>query len=135
MNTPTKQFILSALVGLIASISYLGSSFILDKYVSYNTSNIIGLTIDHFVNFVLQQLIFIGHLKNIKKYIIKFFVANTIVISYSQILFILAHKYTRVHYPDFYKNKWDKHISIIRYLLGMLVYPLSFSLRKYYVFT
>ena len=134
MNNSLKQFILSAAVGFISSAAYLLTSYELDKVVNYNVSNVIGLTVDHIVNFIVQQLVFIGHLRGSKKFIIKFFTANTITLCYSQILFVLVHKYVKKYHPKFYKNKWDNNVSIIRYFLGALVYPLAFILRKYYVF-
>ena len=137
MNNSTsisKEFILSASVGLISSAAYLVTSHELDKIMNYNFSNVIGLTVDHIVNFIVQQLVFVGNLRNLKKFIIKFSIGNIITLCYSQILFVLAHKYVRKYYPDFYKTKWNSHVSIIRYFLGALVYPLSFLLRKYYVF-
>ena len=134
MNNSLKQFILSAAVGLISSLTYLITSYELDKIMDYNVSNIIGLTVDHIVNFIVQQLLFVGHLRGSSKFIIKFLIANTITLSYSQILFVLTHKYVKKYYPKFYKNKWKSRISIIRYFLGALVYPIAFFLRKYYVF-
>jgi hypothetical protein len=129
-----KEFIISSLLGLISSVFYLISSYELDKVMSYNESNIIGLTIDHISNFILQQLFFKGHLRDWKKYIIAFSIGNIVTICYSQIVFILLHKYIEKHYPKFYKNKWKKYVSLIRYFSGVISYPLTFALRKYYIF-
>ena len=133
-KNPYLQAFASSAVGLIATGAYLVSSYFLDDKVGYNISNVIGLTIDHFVNFVLQNLIFVGHMKDIKKYIGKFMIANTISVCCSQILFIEIHKFTKIKYPDFYKNGWKKYISLIRYIVGFLVYPIAFLLRRDYVF-
>lgn len=134
------EFIYSALLGLVASITYLGSSYLLDPKVGYNTANIIGLVIDHFVNFFLQYELFIGHehkdTEPRRKFFVKFTLGNIFSIAMSQLLFMAVHEWVKKHRPEFYKDGWRKHITLIRYLVGAVIYVcVSFPLRKYFMFS
>ena len=132
----TKEFVLSAALGLIASTGYLITSYELDKVMNYNLANLIGLVVDHVINFFLQFTLFVGKSKRSRwEFFIKFTIGNIISIIFSQILFMMINSYIKCKDPKFYKKEWRVHLSLIRYLLGAITYVVaSFPLRKYYMF-
>jgi putative flippase GtrA len=131
-----KEFIFSALLGLIAATGYLVTSYELDKVMNYNIANLIGLGVDHVINFFLQYGLFVGKSKHSRwEFFVKFTIGNIVSIIFSQTLFMMVNAFVKCKYPKFYKKEFRKHISLIRYFLGAITYVLvSFPLRKYYMF-
>ena len=135
-KTTAKQFVFSALLGLIAATGYLVTAYYLDKVMNYNAANIIGLVVDHIINFFLQFGLFVKADKKSRwDFFWRFTIGNFITIAFSQALFMSVHAWVKKYKPDFYAHGWKKHVTLIRYLLGAVTYVfVSFPLRKYYIF-
>ena len=134
MNT-SEQFAYSYLLGLISSGIHLGSSYVLDKVTNYDLSNIIGLLVGRIVNFSLQQKLFTGNTQNSGKYLLRFGIGNIIIAIFSQVLFVKINSHIKRTNYTYYKGKYKKDVSWIRYIISVITFIfVSFPLRKYYIF-
>ena len=87
-------------------------------------------------NFIWQQIIFVGKVKSIVgPLLIKYLLADIIILGSGQILFILGIKYKDdlIDYiPDEYQNYYN---TIIRLIIASVIWIIfSFPMRKYWVF-
>lgn len=135
MTLISRQFVMSVLLSFVSSGSYLLASYELDKIMDANTSNMIGVIIDSILIFILQQNLFIGHLHDYKKFIIRFIIGISINIAISQLVFVGVHEYIKKYHKKFYDDGWDKNLIWIRMAIAVVTYIfISFPLRKYYIF-
>ena len=137
MKETHKEAVLSALVGGVLVVLYLAIANFLDRFMSINQSNMIGLVIDFLLNLIAQQYVFYGEVKFHKELLWRFFVGNSITMVGTQVIFVYGKKY----YDElFEKVKHYIHpkykLSIWRYLSNVLTFfLLTFPLRKYYIFS
>ena len=124
-----KQMLLSTGAGSIAAISYYMISFVLDHYVSYNLSNLVGLIVDAGIDFMLQELIFLKHVVLQKYIVIKFIIGRTIFIMLNIGLFNLVE-------PMIRETKSKKYnVLLLRIVLNFLLFVLVlFPIRKYFIY-
>ena len=140
------QFILSAILGLVAELCYLFTSSILDSRVGVGMSNFLGLLVDMFLDYILQALLFLGTAKLQGSIIWKFLIFRVLEAAVRQFLYITALKL------DFVKNYLGRekkqpadsnipaflwyHQSHVRYITVLICFfILTFPMRKYFVFT
>jgi len=134
------QALLSAIVGGVLVIIYLSITDILDKYMSVNISNIVGLIIDYALNFVAQQYVFYGKVSLDKKVVNRFIIGNTLSMGCTQATFVYGRKYynklvEKIIEKTNIKLSDSAKITIWRYLSNALMFLLvTFPLRKYYIF-
>jgi hypothetical protein len=123
------QMLLSTGAGSIAAISYYMISFVLDHYVSYNLSNLVGLIVDAGIDFMLQELIFLKHVVLQKYIVIKFIIGRTIFIMLNIGLFNLVE-------PMIRETKSKKYnVLLLRIVLNFLLFVLVlFPIRKYFIY-
>jgi len=123
------QMLLSTGAGSIAAISYYMISFVLDQYVSYNLSNLVGLIVDAGIDFMLQELIFLKHVVLQKYIVIKFIIGRTIFIMLNIGLFNLVE-------PMIRETKSKKYnVLLLRIVLNFLLFVLVlFPIRKYFIY-
>jgi len=130
-----KKGFYSIIAGTITAIIAVGISFIFDKYMNTDYSTFLGVFIAMFVNFIMQQYIFIGNLKKKGYFFIRYVLADVIILGTNQLL---------VNYCITNKNKFKKYMpdnfikyynSICRLLVGAIVWCVfSFPLRRFWVF-
>ena len=137
MKETHKEAVLSAIVGGVLVVLYLSISNFLDRFMSVNLSNMIGLIIDYLLNLVAQQYVFYGEIKFHKELLKRFLIGNSISMIGTQVIFVYGKKiYDKLfekvkHYID---PKYK--LSIWRYVSNVLTFfILTFPLRKYYIFT
>lgn len=132
------QALISSIIGGIIVAIYLSISHVLDRYMSINTSNMIGLMIDFVLNLVAQQYVFYGALKFHKKLLYRFLIGNTASMACSQLIFIYGGKYYDKLFEKYkYKHLIDPKykLALWRYLSNVIMFFLvTFPLRKYYIF-
>jgi len=124
-----KQMLLSTGAGSIAAISYYMISFVLDHYVSYNLSNLVGLIVDAGIDFMLQELIFMKHVVLQKYIVIKFIIGRSIFIMLNIGLFNVVE-------PMIRENKSKKYnVLLLRIVLNFLLFVVFlFPVRKYFIY-
>ena len=134
------QALLSAVVGGVLVVLYLSITNVLDKYMSINVSNIVGLIIDYALNFVAQQYVFYGEVRLHKKLVHRFIIGNTLSMGCTQFTFVYGKKYydkliDKIIEKTNIKLSEEMKITIWRYLSNALMFLLvTFPLRKYYIF-
>lgn len=125
----------SVMAGGITSGVALSLSALLDNFMDYTIANFIGLFVAMFVNFILQERIFLGRIEtkqNNIKYFIKYFIADLLILGTNQILFYLVIKYKKKLLK--FINK-DYYNLIWRTIIGSIVWMvISFPIRKNWVF-
>lgn len=137
MKETHKEAALSAIVGGVLVVLYLSISNFLDRFMSVNLSNIIGLIIDYLLNLIAQQYVFYGEIKFHKELLKRFIIGNSVSMLGTQFIFVYGKKYfdklfEKVkHYVD---PKYQ--LTIWRYLSNVLTFfLLTFPIRKYYIFS
>jgi putative flippase GtrA len=127
---------LSAAAGAFVSVTLLGVAYVLDKYMNAKTSNIIALLMGMFMNFFLQQMIFVkGHLTETMSQMIRYAIADIIILGSNQ----LSISYL-VDNEDKYKkylpeNLQEDYNTVCRMIVGGIIWILfSFPLRRFWVF-
>jgi len=125
----------SVMAGGIASSVALGISALFDNFMDYTIANFIGLFVAMFVNFILQERIFLGRIEtkqNNKIYLMKYFIADLLILGTNQILFyfVIKNKKKLLKFinKDYYNLIW-------RTIIGSIVWMIiSFPIRKNWVF-
>jgi putative flippase GtrA len=127
---------LSVAAGGAVTVVVLVVGAILDKFMNAKMSNIAALVIGMFINFFLQQLIFVeGHLTETTSQMSRYAVADVVILGSNQWLFTYL-----VHHEDEYKKYLpdalqDDYNTVCRFAVGSLIWLLfSFPLRKFWVF-
>ena len=128
--------ILSMMAGGITSLLATGISALLDRFMKSTISNIIGVFIAMCFNFIWQQFIFVGKIKSLAGiFLLKYILADVIILGSAQLLFILAIKYKdnlEDKFPDSLKEYYN---SIMRLIIASVIWVIfSFPLRRYWVF-
>ena len=136
MPSNIKLGFLSIIAGGITSIIAIGISALLDKVMKSTISNLIGVLIAMCFNFIWQHFIFVGKMKSISTlFLIKYLLADVIILGSAQLLFILTQKYKDTiidKFPDEYKEYYN---SIMRLIISSVIWVIfSFPLRRYWVF-
>lgn len=136
MPSNIKLGFLSIIAGGITSIIAIGISALLDKIMKSTISNLIGVLIAMCFNFIWQHFIFVGKMKSISTlFLIKYLLADVIILGSAQLLFILTQKYKDTivdKFPDEFKDYYN---SIMRLIISSVIWVIfSFPLRRYWVF-
>jgi putative flippase GtrA len=136
MPSNIKLGFLSIIAGGITSLIAIGISALLDKVMKSTISNFIGVLIAMCFNFIWQHFIFVGKMKSISTlFLIKYLLADVIILGSAQLLFILTQKYKDTiidKFPDEYKEYYN---SIMRLIISSVIWVIfSFPLRRYWVF-
>ena len=151
----TYQFIISALLGGIGELGYLITSYALDDYTDKRISNLIGLSVDTVLDFILQSWLFLNP-KSIKAFfdpeiIIKFIISILIMNLLRQLIFMVVYEFKAVkNYVESDKDTREKPTDTlaqkiwkffndrtvrVRYIITLLFFILiEFPVRKYLVF-
>ena len=151
----TYQFIISALLGGIGELGYLITSYALDDYTDKRVSNLIGLSVDTVLDFILQSWLFLNP-KSIKAFfdpeiIIKFIISILIMNLLRQLIFMVVYEFKAVkNYVESDKDTREKPTDTlaqkiwkffndrtvrVRYIITLLFFILiEFPVRKYLVF-
>ena len=127
---------LSVAAGGAVTIIVLVVGAILDKFTTAKISNIISLIIGMFINFFLQQLIFVqGHKAETTAQMFRYAIADIVILGSNQWLFTYF-----VHNEDKYKPYLPEFLqadynTVCRFIVGSLIWLIfSFPLRKFWVF-
>ena len=139
MKESHKEALLSASVGGVLVIVYLSIASFLDRFMSDNLSNMLGLIIDYLLNLFAQQYIFYGKITFQKDLMWRFFMGNGAALIATQVIFIYGRDYYEELFDDIneYTHIDPKYkLTIWRYLSNVLTFfIITFPLRKYYIFT
>lgn len=120
------QFIISTTFAMITHSVYFIVAAILDKYINSEIANIIGLTIDLILDFIVQQYIFMEKIFLNKIIISKYLISETLTLFINQLIFI-------IYYRNFYIRQHN--LTIARAIIGTFVYTIFvFPLRKYFIY-
>jgi hypothetical protein len=135
MNT-LQQAILSGGIGGVNVVIYLTICKMFDRYMSENTSNMLGLIIDFVLNYLSQQLVFYGKIMFRKDIMYRFAIGNSISIITQQVLFVYGRPmYMKIikRYPHIVKSNY--RVTLWRYISNVMIYLLvTFPLRKFFIF-
>jgi hypothetical protein len=95
------------------------------------TSNIIGLFASNFLDFFIQQKIFMKNIKITKKFLSLYISTSVISIFISHSLFVHIKQYIKKNN----NKKWNKYVNIIRINISIFVYIFYyFPIYKWLVF-
>ena len=134
-SNTTKQFVQSTLLGIIPSSVALITSDLLDKVISQEISNFIGIIIAYGADYFIQEKIFLGNTQNRSRYRNRYIIAVCIAIVLIQTLFILTLDYVKKYHKTFYEQKWNKYVLLIRWIIKAVVYVFfEFPFQKLWVF-
>ena len=129
-----SNYYLALKAGFITTFIYLFTSYVLDFFIDPVISNGISLIISIFINLILQAEIFLKG-KLYTSHIIKFFIAEIIILIIDQFLvnYFIENK---DYYNQFLSQNFKKYyITIIRFLTTVFIgFLISFNLRQYFVF-
>ena len=136
MAKDAKVAVFSVVAGGIIVIVVVVIGAILDMYMNPKLSNIISLVIGMFINFFLQQTIFVeGALTETRSQIYRYVVTDVVILGSNQWLFTYLIENEDI-YADYLPNYLQEHYeSVCRVIVGGIVWIMfSFPLRKYWVF-
>ena len=106
-------------------------SFIFDKYMTASYSNFFGVFIAMFVNFIMQQYIFIGNITTTTDaFFIKYLLADVIIIGSNQLLFnycIRNKKKLSKYLPDDYIKYYNSIFQNINKYNNMVCFFISIT--------
>lgn len=123
------SIISSSIASLIASFIYFVSSFLLDKELTPNESNMISSILSVSIDVILQSYFFKKfHLLKSKKFLAKAFVFEMLTVYFNQILFNKTYEYAKrknIKIKTFY-------IRLFVSLVLFLIY--TYPVRKYILF-
>lgn len=123
----SKQFIISSFFAMLTHTAYFIVAAILDTYINSEIANIIGLTLDLALDFMVQQYIFMGKIFFHKKIVFKFIISESVSLFINQLIF-------SIYYRNFY-NKERDNLTIVRGIIGVSTYGfIVFPLRKYFTY-
>ena len=130
------KLVLSGAIGSTASLLDLYVADRLDEIIGTQRANQVGLAIDNIIDFVGQQLLFLGGVEFQRNLTIRFIISKVITALAAQILFdyaepILAKKSPDDHTKEAYRMK----LAELRTGINVAVFfVLSYPLRRYWVF-
>lgn len=130
-----NQFVSTSVLGFATKIlSILISSF-LDNYMNHNMSNFIGLTVNASLDFFMMKKIFHMEEMQSSNFVARYTISVITSIVVAQILYMSVTAFVQKHHKDWYKNKWNKYVFYIRYVIGAVTYGfVEFPLHKFWVF-
>jgi putative flippase GtrA len=130
-----KQLLLTSILGLFSKLISIFISGLLDKSINHSLSNFIGLIINAFLDFFMLKYVFNVSGKKSDQFVIKYIISVLIAIGAAQLLYDLTHSFVRKEYPEWSEKNWDKHVFLIRYIVGAITYAfIEFPLHKFWVF-
>tara|TARA_B100000902_G_C27322663_1_gene925835 strand:+ start:10407 stop:10787 length:381 start_codon:yes stop_codon:yes gene_type:complete len=122
----TKQFIISTTFALITHSVYFIVAAQLDKYINSEIANVIGLTVDLILDFIVQQYVFMKKVFFNKAIITRYIISESLILFANQLIFTIYNR-------NFYTKKHN--LTIVRGIIGVLIYTfLVFPLRKYFIY-
>ena len=125
----SNDFFNSSLLAISVQLIFYINTYILDKYINSELSNLIGLIIDLILDYIAQQYIFMKKIYLNFTIISKYLSTEFVFIIVNQILFSI---YNRKIYKKTYKKSYN---IIARIIINIIMYILLvFPTRKYFVF-
>jgi hypothetical protein len=113
----------------------IGVSKKLDKSMNHELSNIIGLFISYFLDFFIQQKIFMKNIEIKNKFVFFYILSSFIAIIISHSIFVTVKKHIQTYNRVFYDAKWNKYVNIIRLYISIFVYLFyHFPIYKWLLF-
>jgi len=126
-----KQLVYGLFFFLVTTLVGIGISIKLDYNMNNETSNIIGLFASYFLDFFIQQKIFMKNIKITKKFLSLYISTSVIAIFISHSLFVHIKQYIKKNN----NKKWNKYVNIIRINISIFVYIFyHYPIYKWLVF-
>ena len=130
-----SQLVETSIFGFVTKVITIVISIWLDKYINHNVSNFIGLTLNATADFFMMKHVFKVEEEESTHFIPRYTISIVLTVITAQILYMATSSYTQKHHKKWYKEKWNKHVFFIRYVIGAIAYGfLEFPLHKFWVF-
>ena len=131
-----KQLVLSGTIGSTASVVDLYVADRLDPIIGTQRANQVGLIIDNIIDFVGQQLLFLGGIGLRRNLTIKFIISKVITTLAAEILFDYAEPTLEKKYPDNHTEEaYRIKLAELRTAINITVFfILTYPMRRYWVF-
>ena len=130
-----QELLISVVIGLTTALIVISIGFILDKYLSGETSNLIALIIGLLCNYIMQDLVFDKKFRSFKSKVFRYIIADTIILTSNQYMMtylIQNEDKFKDYLPD---NLQSNYLSVCRIFVGFIVWiVISFPIRKYWVY-
>ena len=120
------EFFTSSVFSTLVQLNFFIITYILDKFINSELSNMIGLFIDLVLDYIFQQYIFMQKITFEVNIISKYVLSEFFGISLNQILFTFYNR--KIHKKEYSYTFARIVISII--IFTLLIFPL----RKFFVY-
>lgn len=121
-----NNFFFSSLAAALVQINFFIVTFILDKFVNSELSNLIGLIVDLILDYIFQQYVFMKKIVFNGSIIIKYLLSEFFGISLNQILFTIYNR--KIH-------KKNYNYTVTRIVISILIFTLFiFPTRNFFVY-
>jgi hypothetical protein len=121
-----NKFFFSSLAAALVQINFFIVTFILDKFVNSELSNLIGLIVDLILDYIFQQYVFMKKIVFNGSIIIKYLLSEFFGISLNQILFTIYNR--KIH-------KKNYNYTVARIVISILIFTLFiFPTRNFFVY-
>jgi len=135
LKETAKQFISTSVLGLVSKVLSIFLSNWLDNYMNHNLSNFVGLGVNAALDFFMMKKVFHMEEEQSSHFIVRYTISIVVAMLVAQALYMGVAAFVQKHYKDWYKNKWNKYVFWIRYVVGAFAYGfVEFPLHKFWVF-
>ena len=130
-----QELLISVVIGLTTALIVITVGYILDKYLSGETSNLIALIIGLLCNYIMQDLVFDKKLRSFKSKIFRYMIADVIIITCNQYMMTYLIQNEDKFKDKLPENLQNLYLTICRIIVGLIVWVgISFPMRKYWVY-
>tara|TARA_Y100000768_G_C23923581_1_gene656273 strand:- start:819 stop:1199 length:381 start_codon:yes stop_codon:yes gene_type:complete len=119
-----NKFIFSSFIALIIQINFFIITFLLDKFINAELSNIIGLSIDLILDYFCQQYVFMKEISFNIFIMGKYLMVEFFGISLNQILFTIYNR--NIH-------KKNYNYTFARITISILIFTLFIFPCRYFI--
>lgn len=120
------EFFTSSIFAILVQFNFFIITYILDKFINSELSNIIGLFIDLVLDYIFQQYIFMQKITFELNIISKYILSEFFGISLNQILFTFYNR--KIH-------KKEYSYTLARIIISITIFTLLiFPLRKFFIY-
>jgi hypothetical protein len=118
--------------GLVTKVASIIAANELDKIMSDNLSNFIGLILNYTMDFFIVRWVLGGKKET---HVYRYILTVAIAVTVDQIMFVSINSYAKKFYPKWYEKSWSDYVAYVRYITGALTYGfVEFPLQMSFVF-
>lgn len=120
------EFFASSIFASLVQLNFFIITYILDKFINSELSNMIGLIIDLILDYIIQQYIFMQKISFELNIISKYILSEIFGVSLNQILFTFYNR--KIH-------KKEYSYTLARIIIGISIFIFFiFPMRKFFIY-